>query len=217
MIEPSDAQQHLQPSLLGVVAISAASENHHRKDTIRMNDNKLKQKVQRGGALFLVAVMCFTGLVGCGTKKPNKEPIKKPGTTQVEPNKKPTSNKTDSKTNTDKKDSSKVDIDKKDDKDAGKTDVDKKDDKGADQKDDKTPTTDVPAKAPVKNPSKDSGKQDTGATQTDTGQVPVSDRLFQYRELLQILLLKCPQVSLVPRPLHACNSSPGEVVHHQAD
>lgn len=169
MIEPSDAQQHLQPSLLGVVAISAASENQHRKDTIRMNDNKLKQKVQRGGALFLVAVMCFTGLVGCGTKKPNKEPIKKPGTTQVEPNKKPTSNKTDSKTNTDKKDSSKVDIDKKDDKDAGKTDVDKKDDKGADQKDDKTPTTDVPAKAPVKNPSKDSGKQDTGATQTDTG------------------------------------------------
>ena len=34
-----------------------------------MNDNKLKQKVQRGGALLLVAVMCFTGLVGCGAKK----------------------------------------------------------------------------------------------------------------------------------------------------
>lgn len=73
MIGPSDAQQLLQPSLLGVAATPAASENHHRKDTIRMNDNKLKQKVQRGGALLLVAVMCFTGLVGCGTKKPNKD------------------------------------------------------------------------------------------------------------------------------------------------
>ncbi len=68
-----------------------------------MNDNKLKQKVQRGGALLLVAVMCFTGLVGCGTKKPNKDLNKKPGTTQVEPTKKPSS--------------SKVDTDKKGDKD----------------------------------------------------------------------------------------------------
>ena len=164
MIGPSDAQQLLQPSLLGVAATPAASENHHRKDTIRMNDNKLKQKVQRGGALLLVAVMCFTGLVGCGTKKPNKDQNNKPGTTQVEPSKKPASSKTDGKTDTDKKDTGKTDTDKKDDKDTGK-----KDDKGTDKKDAKKPTSDAPVKAPVKTPSKDSGKKDADTTQTATG------------------------------------------------
>lgn len=128
-----------------------------------MNDNKLKQKVQRGGALFLVAVMCLTGLVGCGTKKPDKDLNKKPGTTQVEPNKKPTSSKTDKKDTgkTDDKPADKVDEDKKDDKeDIGKIDEGKKDDKGA------AGTLD---KAPVKNPVKDSGQKGTGTTQKDSG------------------------------------------------
>lgn len=133
-----------------------------------MNDNKLKQKVQRGGALFLVAVMCFTGLVGCGTKKPNKDLNKKPGTTQVEPNKKPTSNKP-GKTDIGKKDdkpAGKVDGDKKDSKeDIGKIDEGKKDDKDTDKKDDKGAAGTLD-KAPVKNPVKDSGQKEPGTTDT---------------------------------------------------